>query len=196
MIFLFFLDHPRVQIIWPKRLILVRHSVNLSCSYDSNPLDAGILWMTSNNRMSSGNHISTTKARKSETNLTELEVMTIDDFQGFYNKNTLMLENVSRSDAGEYTCNVTNTVGSPNDTVVLVVQGINTNKILDENLCPICLICFVIVTVCIYLQKSGLHIFESIFISIICLRLTGIRYFGMTCVYPSSDINVNDNASF
>lgn len=153
--FSFFLDHPRVQIIWPKRPILVGHSVNLSCSYDSNPLDADILWMTSDKRMSSGNHISTTKARKSETNLTELEVMTIDDFQGFYNKNTLMLANVSRSDSGEYTCNVTNTVGSANDTVVLVVQGINKNKILDENLFPICLICFAIVTVRIYLQKMG-----------------------------------------
>ncbi|CAC5412798.1 ROBO1 [Mytilus coruscus] len=112
------LYHPRVQWLWPKGPVSVGHHVNLSCSYYSNPLDAEILWTKNCQNVDSSQSIVTKIAVENHRNLTEVEDMT----KYVHGVTAIMIENVTRTDAGAYTCNVINTEGSASETLYLVVQ--------------------------------------------------------------------------
>ncbi|CAC5395228.1 unnamed protein product [Mytilus coruscus] len=135
---------PRVQCVWRKEPVSVGHYVNLSCSYYSNPLDAEILWTKSCQNIDSSHSIVTKLAVENDRNWTEIEVM-IKDAHGV---TAIMIENVTKTDAGAYTCNVTNTEGSASETIYLVVQGFSMR---EHILCGVIVVLVVLVFILISL---------------------------------------------
>lgn len=113
------LDHPRVQCLWPKGPVSVGHRINLSCSYYSNPLDAEILWTKNGQNIDYIHSIVTIIAVENYRKSTEIDLMTTNA----NGVTDIIIANVTKADAGAYTCNVTNTEGSASETGNLVLQG-------------------------------------------------------------------------
>ncbi|XP_052065353.1 cell adhesion molecule 2-like [Mytilus californianus] len=138
------LYYPRLQFVLPNGPVLVGHSVNLSCSYYSNPLDAEISW-TKNGQNIDSSYSIVTKIWKSERNLTEIKLIA-EDTKGV---TAIIFQNVTKTDEGAYTCNVTNTEGSASKTVYLVVQDIYSEKeITDELNNPSAILIYMVVCCC------------------------------------------------
>ncbi|XP_052065354.1 cell adhesion molecule 2-like [Mytilus californianus] len=125
------LYYPRVQFVWPKGPVSVGHNVNLSCSYYSNPLEAEISWTKNGQNIDYSHSNVTNIVVKSERNLTEIDLIT-EDAQGV---TFFMFLNVTKTDEGAYTCNVTNTEGSASETVYLVVQD-NDSETVSHSIPP------------------------------------------------------------
>ncbi|CAC5412788.1 unnamed protein product [Mytilus coruscus] len=102
----------------------IGHNVNLSCSYYSNSLDAEISWTKNGQNIDYSHSNVTNIVVKSERNLTEIDLITEDAQRVTY----IMFLNVTKTDEGAYTCNVTNTEGSASETVYLVVQGFSMKE--------------------------------------------------------------------
>ncbi|XP_071122966.1 fibroblast growth factor receptor 3-like [Mytilus edulis] len=102
----------------PNGPVSIGQNVNLSCSYYSNPLDAEISWTKNTQTVDYSHSIVKNIVVKSERKLTEIDKITEDTQR----VTSIMFENVTKTDEGEYTCNVTNTEGSASETVYLVVQ--------------------------------------------------------------------------
>ncbi|VDI22654.1 Hypothetical predicted protein [Mytilus galloprovincialis] len=111
------LYHPRVECFGPKEPVSVGHDVNVSCSYYSNPLDVEISWTKNCQNIGSNYSIVTKIAVGNDRNWTKED--TTKDEHGV---TAIMIKNVTRSDAGAYTCSVTNTEGSASETIYLAVQ--------------------------------------------------------------------------
>ncbi|XP_071122967.1 uncharacterized protein [Mytilus edulis] len=116
----------------------------MSCSYYSNPLDAEISWTKNGRNINKSLTIVTKKVAKSDRNLTGLELIT-EDVHGI---TAIMLTNVTKSDEGEYTCNVTNTEGSTSETMYLVVQDIYSEKEITVDMYKIPAILIYMVVCC------------------------------------------------
>ncbi|CAC5385799.1 unnamed protein product [Mytilus coruscus] len=125
------LYYPRVQFVWPKGPVSVGHDVNLSSSYYSNPLDAEISWTKNGQNIDYSHSNVTNIVVKSERNLTEIDLIS-EDAQGV---TSIMFLNVTNTDEGAYTCNVTNTEGSASETVYLVVQD-NDSETVSHTIPP------------------------------------------------------------
>ncbi|CAC5421670.1 NCAM [Mytilus coruscus] len=127
---------PRIQsLMWPHGLIALGQHVNITCISVSNPSKVEIQWTKDDQSVDSNRTVEYVFEEETNRPSNQSDRILMQAFQSVVS--TITIEKVMKTDAGAYTCNVTNSIGTTNETILLFVQDTDRSEKTTTEISPI-----------------------------------------------------------
>ncbi|CAC5378739.1 CADM2 [Mytilus coruscus] len=139
---------PRIQsLMWPHGLISLGQHVNITCISVSNPSKVEIQWTKDGQSVDSNRTVENVFEEETNRSSNQSDRILMQTIQSVVS--TITIEKVMKTDAGAYTCNVTNSIGTTNETILLFVQDTDRSEKTTTEIPPILI--YLVVCCCVVL---------------------------------------------